>query len=178
MSDPVDPLCRAAYLASNEGDDGKWDGRGLLPEQIRGLGLGVMNARAAEIARREPRFLAFLDEGRSFGPHGQGLVLANSITHYDDALSRELTARVLEANLRIRELGYKPCLAPALSSGAFQLLLLLRGQWHCASLCLGDVWFGCRCRSTPMGLETEAAPLPDPLFERLKESEKALRKIL
>ena len=178
MSDPVDPLCRAAYLAANRDETGVFDGRGLLPEQIRGLGLGVMNARAAYFAKRDPRYAAFLTEGRSFGPHGQGLVIADSIVHYNDALSRELTAEVLSANLRIRELGFKPYVAPAVSSGAMQLLLLLRGGWHCASLPLGDVYFGCRSRLTPLGSETEALPLPPQLLARLQASEAHLRAIL
>ena len=37
--------------------------------------------------------------------------------------SRELTDLVTTANLRIRELGFKPYVAPAISSGAMQLLL-------------------------------------------------------
>ena len=177
MSDPVDPLCRAAYLASNRDEAGNLDHQGLLPEQIRGLGLGVMNARAAYFAKRDPRYASFLTEGRSFGPHGQGLVLANSIAHYDDALSQALTAEVLSANLRIRELGFKPFVAPAVSSGAMQLLLLLRGEWHCASLPLGDVFFGCRSRLTPLGPETEALPLPPQLLKRLQAAESHLRAI-
>ena len=178
LSDPVDPLCKAAYLASNMGPDGIWDGGGLRPEQIQGFGLGVMNARAAYIAKQDSRFRSFLEEGRSFGPHGQGLVIANSIAHYDDALSQELTQQVLEAKLRIRELGFKPYVAPALSSGALQLLLTLRGQWHCSSVCLGDVWFGVRNRFTPAGLELETASLPDALFARLQETETLLRAII
>jgi hypothetical protein len=178
MSDPVDPLCRAAFLASNQDAAGRWDGQGLFAEQIRGLGLGVMNARAAAIAEQEPRYAAFLQEGRSFGPHGEGLILANSIEHYDDQLSQELTCEVLAANLRIRALGFKPYVAPALSSGALQLLLLLRGGWHCASVCLGSVWFGCRCRQTSAGLETESLSMPDALFHRLLDTEQALTKIV
>jgi hypothetical protein len=178
MSDPVDPLCRAAYLASNRGSDGEWDGQGLLPEQIQGLGLGVMNARAADLARREDRFSSFLQEGRCFGPHGKGLIVTNSIDHYDDALSLALTQEVLEANLRIRELGYKPYVAPAISSGAMQLFLLMRGQWHYGSVCLGGVWMGCRNRFAAAGLETEALHLPDALFARLVQTETALRSIL
>ena len=178
LSDPVDPLCKAAYLASNQGPDGRWDGLGLLPEQIQGLGLGVMNARAAALAREDPARRVFLDEGRCFGPHGQGLVVANSLEHYDDALSRAMTQEVLEANLRIRELGFKPYVAPALSSGVFQLLLLLRGQWHYGSVCLGGVWFGCRNRFTASGLETEALAMPDALFDRLLETETALGAII
>ena len=174
LSDPVDPLCKAAYLASNQGPDGRWDGRGLLAEQIRGLGLGVMNARAAALARKQPEYRLFLDEGRTFGPHGEGLIVADSIEHYDDQRSRMLTQQVVEANLRIRELGFKPYIAPALSSGALQLLLLLRGQWHCGSVCLGNVWYGCRSRCTACGLETEALSVPDALFARMRETERTL----
>lgn len=177
LSDPVDPLCRAAWRASNTGTDGGWDGLGLLPEQVQGFGLGVMNARAAYFAKRDRRFVSFLTEGRSFGPHGQGLVVANSVEHYDDELSRELTRLTLEANLRIRELGFKPYAAPAVSSGAMQLLLALRGEWHCGSVPLGDVWFGCKNRFTRFGLETESLALPDALFARLRETWLALGEI-
>ena len=178
LSDPVDPLCRAAWLASNlSGETESPDLLGLLPEQIQGFGLGVMNARAAYFAKRDPRFAAFLTEGRSFGPHGQGLVIANSIARYDDALSRELTRLTLEANLRIRELGFKPYLAPAVSSGAMQLLLALRGAWHCGSIPLGGIWFGCRNRFTAQGLEWETLELPDALFSRILETEQALLRL-
>lgn len=178
LSDPVDPLCRAAYLASNQGPDGSWDGQGLSAEQVQGFGLGVMNARAAALARQNVKYRSFLEDGRSFGPHGEGLVIANSVSRYDDAVSRELTEQVKTANLRIRELGFKPYVAPALSSGAFQLLLTLRGQWHCGSVCLGGVWFGCRNRYTPAGLETEGLALPDALYARLLETERTLSSIL
>jgi len=177
LSDPVDPLCRSAWRASNTGPDGALDYLGLLPEQVQGFGLGVMNARAAYFAKRDPRFASFLTEGRSFGPHGRGLAVANSIAHYDDALSRELTALTLEANLRIRELGFKPYVAPAVSSGAMQLLLTLRGRWHCSSVPLGGVWFGCRNRFTPWGLEVEALELPGALSARLRETEALLKSL-
>lgn len=174
LSDPVDPLCRAAWLASNRDEDGNWDGLGLLAEQIQGFGLGVMNARAAYFSKQDPRFSAFLTEGRTFGPHGQGLVAANSIARYDDTLSQELTDLALAANLRIRDLGFKPYVAPAVSSGAIQLLLSLRGEWHCGSVCLGGVWFGVKNRFTAHGLETEDLELPDKLFARLRATESAL----
>lgn len=178
LSDPVDPLCKAAWLASNTAPDGTVDHRGLLPEQVQGFGLGVMNARAAYFAKRDPRFFSFLTEGRSFGPHGQGLVIANSIRHYDDALSRELTELVTTANLHIRELGFKPYVAPAVSSGAMQLLLTLRGEWHCGSVCLGGAWFGMKNRYTAYGLEIETLELPDALFARLRETERQLASII
>ena len=73
VSDPVDPLAKTAFLESNKNEAGEYDWMGLLPEQIQGFGLGVMNARAAYYAKRDPRFKQFLTEGRSFGPHGQGV---------------------------------------------------------------------------------------------------------
>ena len=82
------------------------------------------------------------------------------------------------ANLRIRELGFKPYVAPAISSGAMQLLLTLRRSWHCSSVALGGIWFGVRNRLTAAGLEIETASLPTPLFERLRETQTLLREII
>ena len=178
ISDPVDPLSRAALLVSNRDESGMYDGLGLLPQQVQGYGLGVMNARAAYYAKQDERFAAFLTEGRAFGPHGSGLVIANSIEHYDDALSRELTELALTANLKMRELGFKPYVAPALSSAAISVLLTLRGEWHYGSVCLGDIFMGVKNRYTPTGLETEDIPLPDGLFARLTETQDILRKII
>ena len=178
ISDPVDPLSRAALLASNRDENGVYDGMGLLPQQVQGYGLGVMNARAAYYARQEERFASFLTEGRAFGPHGSGLVIANSIEHYDDALSRQLTELALTANLKMRELGFKPYVAPALSSAAISVLLTLRGEWHYGSVCLGGIFMGVKNRYTPTGLETEDIPLPDGLFARLTETQDILRAII
>ena len=170
VSDPVDPLCRWALRESNKNERGVYDGLGLSPEQIRGFGLGVMHARALYFARRDPRFASYLTEGRAFGPHGEDLVLANSLTHYDDALSRELTEKVAHANLEMRKLGFKPYVAPALSSGALTLLALLRRRWHYASLYDGRVFMGRRSRLTDTGAETENVPLPEALEKRLAET--------
>lgn len=166
VSDPVDPLCRAALRES-----------GLSPAQVRGFGLGVMHARALYYARRDPRFASYLTEGRAFGPHGEDLVLANSMAHYDDALSRELTDKVAHANLEMRKLGYKPYVAPALSSGALSLLALLRGQWHYSSVYDGQVFMGCRNRLTPAGIETEALTLPPALQKRIDDTRAKLNAI-
>ena len=177
VSDPVDPLAKTALLESNRNEDGELDWKGLRPEQIQGFGLGVMNARAAYYAKRDPRFSKFLTEGRSFGPHGQELVIADSIENYDDALSRELTEKVVTANLEMRALGFKPFVAPAFSSGALSILLMLRGEWHCGSVYLGGAFMGVKNRYTPNGLETEILPLPDKLFERIRMAEETLKKI-
>ena len=178
VSDPVDPLCKAAFLASNENMEGQFDGKGLLPEQIQGYGLGVMNARAAYYAKQDARFASFLTEGRAYGPHGENLVIANSIKHYDDALSRELTRLAVEANLRTRELGFKPYVAPAISSAAISILLTLRGEWHYSSNFLGGVYMGCKNRTTEYGLEMEALPLPEALFSRIEKAYQSLEAIL
>ena len=177
VSDPVDPLCRAVLLESNKNEAGELDYGGLFPHQVRGFGLGVMNARARYYARREPRFAAFLEDGRTFGPHGEGLVVANSISRYDDAVSRDLTERTKHANLEMRELGFKPYVAPALSSGALSLLLCLGGEWHCSSVFLDGVFMGVRNRTAPDGPEVERLPLPEPLLERLRETMEQLRAI-
>ena len=174
---PVDPLCRAVREESNRDETGRWDGGGLFSHQVRGFGLGVMQARAMYYARKEPRFAAFLTEGRTYGPHGADLVAANSIEHYDDALSRELTERVVSANLEMRRLGFKPYVAPALSSGALSLLACLRGQWHCSSTYLDGVFMGARNRLLPTGTEPERLPLPEALQERLRDTMERLRAI-
>ncbi len=179
VSDPVDPLAKAAYLESNHDENGNWDGMGLLPEQVQGYGLGVMNARAAYYAKRDPRFASFLSDGRSFGPHGTGLWIANSLSHYDEALSRELTELTVTANLKMRELGFKPYVAPALSSGALSLLLTLRGAWHCGSVFLDGVYMGCKNRLTPAGIETELLPsIPDALFAHIEDAANRLKEII
>lgn len=177
VSDPVDPLCRAVLTESNRAPSGEMDYQGLFSHQVRGFGLGVMNARAAYYARKDPRFASFLTEGRSFGPHGEDLVIANSIRNYDDALSRRLTEQAVRANLRMRELGFKPYIAPALSSGALSLLLCLRGQWHCSSTYLDGVFMGARNRVLPTGTELERLPLPQALQDRLQTTMNRLRAI-
>lgn len=178
VSDPVDPLCRAAYLESNRNEAGIIDGNGLKPVQIQGYGLGVMNSRAAYYAKRDDRFRSFLTEGRAFGPHGNDLVIANSIEHYDDKLSKELTDLTVKANIRTREIGYKPYIAPALSSGVISLLLTLRGEWHYSSTYLGGVFLGARNRMTASGVELESISLPEALFRRIEYAYKELERIV
>ena len=179
VSDPVDPLAKTAYIESNLNENGEWDGLGLLPEQVQGFGLGVMNARAAYYAKRDERFASFLNEGRAFGPHGDGLWIANSLDHYDESLSAELTELTKTANLKMRELGFKPYAAPALSSGALSLLLTLRGEWHCGSVFLDGIYMGCKNRYTDAGIETELLPaIPDALYAHLQDAAETLKAII
>ena len=179
VSDPVDPLAKTAYLESNKDEDGNWDGKGLRPEQVQGYGLGVMNARAAYFAKKDEKLSSFLTEGRSFGPHGTGLFIANSIENYNEDISQELTHKTVTANLVMREIGFKPYVAPALSSGALSILLTLRGEWHCGSVFLDGIFMGCKNRYTPAGVETELLPhIPDPLFAHIREAADHLKTIL
>ena len=163
VSDPVDNLC-AAFL----------DASGLSPWQIQGYGLGVMHKRAQYYAERDSRFRKYLTEGRAFGPHGEDLVIANSLADYDDALSKELTELTINANMKVRDLGFKPYIAPALSSAALSILLTLRGKWHYGSLYLGTIergaFLGMRNRLTPNGWEWEDADVPELLYERIRNA--------
>ncbi len=169
VSDPVDPLCRAALMESNKNEAGELDFQGLHTRQVRGFGLGVMNARAAYYAKRDRRFASFLTEGRAFGPHGEGLIIANSVENYDDAVSQELTELTKTANLAMRRLGFKPYVAPALSSAAISVVLLLRGEWHCSSTYLAGVFMGAKNRMAGE-IEVERLPLPEKLLERIRET--------
>lgn len=178
VSDPVDPLAKTAWLESNKDENGILDLKGLRPEQVQGFGLGVMNARAAYYAKRDGRFSQFLIEGRSFGPHGQDLVIADSIENYNDELSKELTQLTVTANLHMRAIGFKPFIAPAYSSGAISLILMMRGEWHCGSVFMGGIFMGVKNRYTEYGLETEILPLPDALYERIVTAEENLKKIV
>ena len=172
VSDPVDPLCKAVLLAS-----------GLAPGQVRGYGLGVMNKRAEYYACGERRFLSYLTEGRAFGPHGGDLVIANSIDNYDDEISRRLTELTVSANLKVRELGFKPYIAPALSSGAISLILTLQGEWNYSSVYLGKgtegAFLGIRNRidCSSGRIIVEDLPLSEKLYERIEKAYRNLCEI-
>ena len=155
ISDPVDPLCRVAVRA------------GLPPHQVHGFGLGVMAARAAYYAEKNPAAASYLEEGRAYGPHGEDLVIANSIRNYDDSLSRTLTEQAVHSNLVMRGWGFKPYIAPALSSGALSLEAMIRGEWHYSSAFLGEAFLGVRCRCTPEGTVVENPDLPRELYDRI-----------
>lgn len=178
VSDPVDPLCKALYIASNKGDDGQLHYGGLAPEQIRGYGLGVMNARAVYYSMQNERLAGYKEHGRAFGPHGEGLVIANSISDYNDELSQELTQKAKHANIEVRNTGFKPYIAPALSSGALSLLSTIKGEWHYSSTYMGGVFIGAKNRLTDSGTELERLDLDDKLFERLTETYEHLKSII
>lgn len=173
ISDPVDQLCRAVFLESNRDASGAFDAAGLLPEQVRGFGLGVMAARAAYNAKNDG---IDFSGGRVYGPHGADLIVANHPQNYDEALSARLTQETVTANLRVRELGFKPYIAPALSSAAVSLLRLVRGEVCCSAIPMGGAYFGCRSRTTSAGILTQREVLHPALFRKIEEVQQRLER--
>lgn len=159
MSDPVDLLCKVALDA------------GLKPDQIRGYGLGVMNARANYYSNKEKISNNYAFYGRAFGPHGKGLVIANDIENYNHNASKYLTLKAENANLEIRSIGFKPYIAPALSSGTFSIIDTIKGDWHYSSIFIGDAFMGCRNKLRRYGTEIEYYDnMPEKLLNRIKQT--------
>ncbi|MHC2994810.1 MAG: lactate dehydrogenase [Candidatus Atribacteria bacterium] len=178
ISDPVDLLCKSAFLASNKNKRGKFDFKGLAPEQIRGYGLGVMHARAIYYSKQFSETIKYSREGRAFGPHGRGLIIANSIEKYDKRLSEALTNKTLKANLEIRKTGFKPYVAPALSSACFPIIATISEKWHYSATFMGGVFMGAKNRLHKSGTEIERLDIPAVLVKKIKASYKELGNIL
>jgi len=172
VSDPVDHLSR--FVLQESARNGGW----LKPEQVRGYGLGVMNGRAMWYAAQNPQFSEYCKEGRAYGPHGKGLIIANSIKRFSEEKSDVLTELTENANHEVRNAGFKPYVAPALSSGAISLLKTIRGEWHYSAVSLGGVFMGCCNRFVDGIQETEVLSMPEKLMERLQETWNLLEKPL
>ncbi|MBE6945478.1 MAG: lactate dehydrogenase [Ruminococcaceae bacterium] len=166
ISDPVDQLCRVAFLESNKDSQGKPDYLGLLPERILGFGLGVMAARAKFCAGEMGLSRETL---RVYGPHGEGLICANAPGEdYDEEVSRKLTEATKTMNLRVRELGFKPYIAPGVSSAAVSVLRMVRRERFLAAVELDGAYFGCGGRWGRWGVEVEREVLHPGLMERIR----------
>lgn len=174
VSDPVDLLCQKVYSYSNANAQGQYDGLGLRAEQIRGYGLGVMNTRANYHAKKM-KIMNYHEEGRAYGPHGQGLVIADSIKAYDPVQSLELTQKTIESNLAVRELGFKPYIAPALSSGSISLLATMKGEYHYSCVYIDGAFLGIKNRETDLGIQIEKLDIPETLFSRIKTTHEQLK---
>ncbi len=170
VSDPVDLLCKSLFEDSNRNEDGALDFMGLAPEQIRGYGLGVMNARAVYYSSLREDTKNYLKEGRAFGPHGEGLIIANSIIDYNEEASNFLTYKTKTANLEVRSAGFKPYIAPALSSGALSILDTLKENYHYSSNFLGGTFMGCKNRFVNGCTENEIISISNTLMEKLEET--------
>lgn len=178
VSDPVDLLCKVAFLESNKDEFGNMDFYGLSSDQIIGYGLGVMNGRACFYAEKSPEMNHYLKEGRVFGPHGEGLIVADSIENYNEEISNYLTNKTINANKEVREFGYKPFVAPSISSGALSLIATIKGDWFYGSTYMKEVYIGSKCRLLPTGIEVEQLDLPEPLVYRLEETYRKLAAII
>lgn len=132
VSDPVDLLGTKLIrsLAMN-------------PERVIGFGQGVMAARARYYGGESIHM---------YGPHGRGLFIANDTEHFDETRSVQLSELTLQENLLIRSYGFKPFIAPALSSAAISFIDLICGRPHDASYYLGEVLWGERYQLTDQGL--------------------------
>lgn len=178
VSDPVDLLCKVAFLESNKDEEGKYDFKGLASDQIIGYGLGVMNSRASFYAKKSKKTIHFLKEGRVFGPHGKGLIVADSIENYDEDISEYLTNKTINANKEIRKLGFKPYVAPSLSSGALSIISTIKGDWFYGSTYIGRAYMGTKCRLRNNKIEIEQLNLPSKLFEKIEKTYERLVSII
>lgn len=169
MSDPVDLLCNIAFNYSNKDEQGNMDFKGLSPEQVRGYGLGVMHGRAAYFAL-ENGADQYLKEGRCFGPHGEGVVVADSIENYNEELSDYLTLRTKNANLDVRTFGFKPYIAPAFSSGVLSFIETIKGNWHYSATSIGGIFMGSRNKFLKSGIELETYDFPEALYNKLQNT--------
>lgn len=163
VSDPVDLLCKKLYHASNLDCNGRWDGEGLIPDQIRGYGLGVMHGRALYYSKQMQ--YDYEEKGRVFGPHGKALVVIENVEKFSAERSKTLTEKVTTANLEMRALGYKPYIAPALSSGAQSILQTLRGEYHYSATYLNGIFWGTKQSMTQNGSVYESLRLTDEVWQ-------------
>ena len=167
-------MCNVVFYESNKDDENILDYEGLLPNQVRGFGLGVMNGRANYYS--EIRGLNYKNEGRVFGPHGKGLIVANSLKDYSQKDSLGLTEDVITANLKVRATGFKPYIAPALSSGALSILETLRGNYNYSTVFIDGIYWGIRNRLINGSVGIERSDLNDELMIRIKASYDELRR--
>ncbi|MEA2022574.1 MAG: lactate dehydrogenase [Candidatus Caldatribacteriota bacterium] len=178
VSDPVDLLCKYVFLISNKNKNSRLDFRGVAPEQIRGYGLGVMNARAVYYAKQNTKTAAYIREGRAYGPHGEGLIIANDVKNYNETLSEQLTSQTLKANLDVRKTGFKPFIGPALSSGSYPIIATLSGKWHYSATFMGGVFMGAKNRLQKSGIEIERLNISPVLMKKIRSSYKRLSMLL
>lgn len=177
VSDPVDLLCKSLFVDSNRNKDGTIDFQGLAPEQIRGYGLGVMNGRAVYYSNLREDTKNYLQEGRAFGPHGEGLIIANSVENFNESASDYLTEKTKAANLEVRATGFKPYIAPALSSGALSILDTIKGNFHYSSNFIGGTYMGCKNKFLNGCTENEILDLPIELMNRLENTYNLLNEL-
>lgn len=169
VSDPVDLLCKKVYESSNTDENRNIkDFKGLLPEQVVGFGLGVMDARAKYYS--DVLGYNYRETGRSFGPHGKDLIVTENYNNVDQEISELLTEKVIHSNLDMRAIGFKPYIAPALSSGANSVVKMLKGEFHYSANYLSGIYWGGLNRRFDDIVEFEKLVLSDTLLKRVKRT--------
>lgn len=93
-------------------------------------------------------------------------------------ISDYLTNKTLNANKDVRSLGYKPYVAPSLSSGALSIVSTINGNWFYGSSYMGETYMGSKCRLIDKQLEIEQLPLPNALFNKINSTYERLVSIL
>jgi len=146
VSDPVEWLAQASFHDSNCGPDARFDGDGLAPERIGGLGLGVMWARALAAARSQGWGASVARRGAVFGPHSSEVIAFDDLGAPKRERSELLTRAARECNYQVRELGFLPYVGPGVSSVALVLPRLLAGAEVVASALLDGIYFGAPAR--------------------------------
>lgn len=132
VSDPVDLLCD--YLVNKHK---------VSHLSVIGFGQGVMKARAVYHGSQRAEI---------FGPHGENLLVINDLHNYSQEESLCIQEACIHDNLVLRKLGYKPYIAPAISSAAFSILDFFLGNWHYATYCRNDIFFGGKFKNIEQGL--------------------------
>ena len=117
-------------------------------------------------AQFDEQFNAFLAQ---YGYTQESEEIADQMAELKESFINQMVEeRVIDQ--KVRELGFKPYIAPGLSSACVSVLQALRGQFHYGTVPIGGVCFGCRSRYTPYGLELERLPLAAQLRQRIAVS--------
>ena len=67
---------------------------------------------------------------------------------YNDEATAQLTRLTTNANISVREIGYKPYIAPGVSSVALTIPEVIAGSWNDSARFLNGVFFGARNRGS------------------------------
>jgi len=137
-----------------------------------------MNARAVYYAKQNIKTATYVRKGRAYGPHGDGLIIANNVKKYDEKLSEQLTNQTLKANLDVRKTGFKPFVGPALSSGSYPIIATLSGKWHYSATFLGGVFIGAKNRLQKSGIEIERLNISPVLMRKISNTYRKLNMFL
>ena len=175
VSDPVEQLCKEAYLMSNTDKNGNLDYKGMMPEQIQGFGLGIMYARALYYANKMKGENNFRENGRVYGTNGRGVVIANDIHNYDEQISEDLTQKAADAKHMLKDLGFKPYIAPAMSSAVLSIISRIAGDYHYSSVYIDGAYLGIKNRASLSGIEVERVSMDDTLFNKIKKTHDRLK---